>query len=92
MPEHTLNTSTELIAKDIAYIQKDIGEIKASVKDLTGVYITKIQFDDQQKVIDARVQALERSSNLWKWLNPMISAAFSSGVTFLLINYLQSAK
>lgn len=33
------------LAKDISYIQKDIAEIKETVKILPGIYVTKAEFE-----------------------------------------------
>ena len=88
----TDQTKIELIGKDIAYIQKDIASINTSIKELAGVYITKIQFEDLSKQIERRVIYLERSSNLWKWLAPTLSSILTAVVTFLLIQYLQNYR
>ncbi len=84
----TGETSNALIQKDIGYIQKDIQEIKQGIKDLAGVYATKIFVDDAFKSLDLRLQRMEESSNLWRWLSPTLSAVLGSTVTFLLIQYI----
>lgn len=76
--------TNELIAKDISYIQRDISAITTSIKELSGVYTTKADL----KTVSDKVYALEKSSNLWKWLAPTLSAVLGSVVTFLVINYL----
>lgn len=73
------------VGKDISYIQKDISEIKQSVKDLSGVYATQVKLDE----ISDKVKKLEESSSLWKWLAPILGAVVGSVLTFLLISYLQ---
>lgn len=83
---------TELIAKDISYIQRDISEIKSSIKELAGVYATKVQLDEFSKDLKERLRRLESSANLWKWLGPAISGIFCTVITFLVINYLQNLK
>lgn len=94
MTNTPITPSNEMVAvqKDISYIQKDIADIKGSIKELTGVYITKLQFEDAQKSFEARVAGLEKNSNLWRWLSPTLSAALSSVITFLIVNYLQGIK
>lgn len=82
----------ELIGKDIGYIQKDIAEIKASVKELAGVYVTKVQFEDSVRLLGTRLLEVEKSNNMWKWLSPTFSAILSGVIVFLLINYLQNGK
>ena len=82
-----MNTETpkiELIAKDINYIQRDLAIITTSIKELSGVYPTKADL----KTVSDKVEVLEKSSNLWKWLAPTLSAVLGSVVTFLVINYL----
>lgn len=81
-------TSTALIAKDISYISKDIAEIKQSVKDLAGVYATKVSVDDANRVFETRLKKVEESGNLWRWLSPSIAAVMGSVLTFLIVQYL----
>ena len=85
-------TKVELIGKDIGYIQKDIAEIKSSVKELAGVYATKTQMDTLDNELRDRLRKLEQSSNLWKWLSPTLAAVMGSIITFLLVSYLQNLK
>lgn len=85
-------TKIALINNNIQYIQKDISEIKGSVKDLAGVYITKQEFDDTRRVIIDQIQALQKSSNLWKWLSPTLTAILTAVITFLVIQYLTLIK
>jgi hypothetical protein len=77
-----------LIAKDISYIQKDISDIKTSVKELANVYATKGFVDDAFKALGLRLDSLEKSSNLWKWLSPTLSSILAAGITFLIIQYI----
>lgn len=77
-----------LIAKDISYVQKDIAEIKQSVKELSGVYSTQVYVDDANRSMDKRVVVLERASNLWRWLSPIIGILCGSILTFLIMQYL----
>lgn len=78
-------TKISLIGKDINYIQKDIAEIKQSMKDLTNVYATQIALEEVSK----EVKQLRDSSNLWRWVSPTLSSAITAAVTFLLLFYLQ---
>ena len=80
------------IGKDISYIQKDIAEIKTSIKELAGVYVTQHTFDNYIESSEKRFTELENSSNLWKWLSPILAATFGSILTFLIIAYLQSSQ
>jgi 5-bromo-4-chloroindolyl phosphate hydrolysis protein len=82
------NTSLIGIGKDVAYIQKDISEIKMGIKELSGIYATKISVDDINKAVEIRLTRIEASSNLWKWLSPSVAAVLGSVLTFLTIQYL----
>lgn len=86
------SVNTLLIAKDISYIQKDITSIRSSIESLQGVYVTKLEYDDAEKSNDKRLLALERASNLWKWLSPTLAAIIAVIVEYLFIFYLQHVK
>ena len=86
------DTKIALINNNISYIQKDISEIKGSIKELAGVYITKVQFDDSLKSFDIRLTDMKKSSNAWKVISPALSSIITAVITFLLISYIQSAK
>lgn len=88
MNQQDETSKIELIAKDISYIQRDIATMNANIKELSGVYATKIALDDFSKTIDSRLGELEDSSSLWRWLSPTLSAILGSIVTFLIISYL----
>ena len=49
MKETPDDTRIALISKDISYIQKDVAEIKISMKELVGTYVTSAQFDEFKK-------------------------------------------
>lgn len=81
------NTRIAVINTNIGYIQKDILEIKLSLKD---AYATKESLIQVAKDTETRIVRLEDQSNLWRWLSPTLSAILGSVVTFLLIQYLMS--
>jgi bacterioferritin (cytochrome b1) len=83
-------TKVELIAKDISYIQKDIATINSSIKELATVYVTRETLTQTAKETEDRLSKLEKSKNLWNWLSPTLSAALSSAMTFLIIQYLNN--
>lgn len=53
----TVEVKIELIAKDISYIRDEVKEIKADVKSLTGIYITKDEF---KSFIDGEFATVKR--------------------------------
>jgi hypothetical protein len=85
-------TKIALIGNNVEYIKKDLAEIKQSVKDLAGVYVTRVEVEDIRKAVDIRVLALENSNNLWKWLSPTLGAVMGAAITFLLVQYITHLK
>jgi len=81
-------TNIAIIQTNLEYIKKDIAEIKSGIRELSGVYVTKLEIEEVKKAIIA----LDRSSNLWRWLSPSLSALFGSILTFLFIQYLTKLK
>lgn len=78
-----------VINTNIGYIQKDIVEIKFSLKD---AYATKEALIQVAKETELRLLRLESASNLWKWMSPSVAAILGSTLTFLLINYLTNLR
>lgn len=74
-----------VINTNIIYIQRDISDIKLSLKD---AYATK----DQLKEIADRTTRLEGASNLWRWLSPTLAAGAAFVLEFLLQSYLTHLK
>ncbi len=81
----TDKTSIAVINTNVGYIQRDISEIKVSLKD---VYATKDSLAEIAKQTEARLIRLESNSNLWKWLAPTLSAIIAVIIEYLFINYL----
>lgn len=44
-------TQAAVVATDIAYIKRDIGEIKDSVRGLSSEYVTKAEFDPVKRIV-----------------------------------------
>ena len=84
-------TTIALISKDISYIQVDIGEIKQSIKSLSWVFASKEELTVVAKETEIRLNKLEKTNGFLRFAIPIISAVFSSGVTFLLLEYLKGA-
>jgi hypothetical protein len=91
-PDNSNETKIAIIGNNIEYVKKDIAEIKASIKDLSGVYLTKQEYDDSRRQLLDRLSQLEQSSNLWKWLSPTLSAIITAVLTLLTISYLDKLK
>lgn len=68
----------------ISYIQRDISEIKDSLKV---AYATKDSLAEVAKLTETRLTRLEKESNIWRFLSPTLSAIVSSAMTFFVIQY-----
>lgn len=92
-----LETNMTNIAKDISDIKADIKNINMQLNQqiskqpsLEGEIIAL-----KKELLDAKIEfakdldAIKRSSNLWKWLAPTLTAILTASVTFLLIQYIQ---
>lgn len=80
-------TSIAVINTNVGYIQRDLSEIKTSIKELAGVYATKVFVDDAVRSHDLRLKTLEASSQLWRWLSPTLSAFASAVMAFFVLSY-----
>jgi hypothetical protein len=88
---------SDAVTVDIGYIKRDISEIKQAVKELAGIYVPTIRFEEELKAVKLQIESVKLSAevqakrnNVWAVVSPVTAAAFSSAVTFLLIQYLQS--
>jgi hypothetical protein len=81
------NTRIAIINNNISYIQKDISEIKLSLRE---AYATKQEFAQLEKDSELRLARLENASNLWRWFSPTLAAILGSILTFLLIQYIMN--
>ena len=50
--------STSAMATDIKYIQRDIGEIKLNIKELSERYVTKDEFEPVKKIVYGLISVL----------------------------------
>ena len=91
------NTKIALINNNVSYIQKDISEIKASIKELAGVYVTREALIDVAKQTEERFTTIERKLEEIKaantptktWIKHSLSGVLGAVMTFLIIQYLQ---
>lgn len=94
------STKVALINNNIAYIQKDIAEIKSSIKELAGVYVTREALIEVAKQTEERFKNLEQAILDLKnantptktWFKHSLSAVLGAVLTFLIIQYLQNLK
>lgn len=70
-------------------IQCDITEIKASLKEINGVFASKEELAVVARQTEVRFQSLERASLYWKIAVPAVSTILSGSFMFLFLNYLQ---
>ena len=96
------NNGERIIALEtnMTNIAKDISDIKADIK---GIVMQLNQQISKQPTLEAEIIALKtelfnireeivsvkKTSNLWKWLAPTLTAILTATVTFLLIQYIQ---
>lgn len=85
----TDQTDIALIKNDISYIKGDLGEIKTGIKGLPGIFASKEQLVQVAREVETRLQALEKSTGLAKYLSPIVSGVLCSFITFLLLQYIQ---
>lgn len=64
---------------------KKLDQIVLEIKEVKMIVTNQMGFE-------ARINKLETSSNLWKWLSPSLAAVFGSILTFLIIEYLGKLK
>lgn len=75
-------------ALNIQYIQKDILEIKQSLKDINTLYVTQTEFVEHLKDDadhELRIRTIEQS--MWKWLG--ISTTAGMVLSFLTAYFLK---
>ena len=81
-----------VINTNINFIQRDIADMKVSLKELNSVFATKEQLRETATIVEERLARLEKQSNLWRWVSPTLSFSLGSGITFLVIQYLMHLK
>jgi 5-bromo-4-chloroindolyl phosphate hydrolysis protein len=90
--EQSDKTKIALIGKDIGYINENIKEIKQSIQGFGVTFVTTMQYQDDKRALETRMDRLEKSSNLWRWLSPTLAAVLGSVLTFLIVSYFQNLK
>lgn len=69
-----------------------LNSIVFDIKDIKLILEKNGHLEDKVNGLQERIDQLQKSSNLWRWLAPTLSSVFTAGVTFLLIQYLQNIK
>lgn len=77
-----LETNMTNIAKDISDIKADIKAISIQLNKQPSLEIEILSLKEE-------IKEIRKSSNLWKWLSPTLTALLTAVVTFLLIQYIQ---
>lgn len=85
-------TKIALIAKDIGYIVGDIKEIKQNMQSLSGVFVQTIQYAEDKKAFEIRMDKIEKNNNLWRWLSPILASVAGAVLTLLVISFLSNVK
>lgn len=85
-------TKIALINLNVSTIQRDVMEIKESVKGLNTIFASRDQLVQVAKETETRITRLENSSNLWKFISPSLAAIMGSVLTYLIIQYLMSLR
>ncbi len=78
-----LAVETAVMAKNIDSIKIDVSEVKQTLKELFGVFVTKIEFTDVSKIQvdhESRIRVIE--ANMWKWLG--MSSVIASLVAIIV--------
>jgi len=93
MTKPTSAIDLAVIKSDISYIKIDLGEIKGSLKGLPTLFASKEELKDVAKETEIRLGVLENAiQGPKRYIIPIITAIFSSVVTFLVIQYLEHVE
>mgnify|MGYP001563293276 CR=1 FL=1 len=85
----TTETKIAVISTNIGFVQRDIADIKNSISLLANVYATSKDLQEVAKQTEGRLERLEKSNYLWKWLGPTLSAIVAVILEYLFLFYLQ---
>lgn len=95
-----ININNGEVAVHLAYIRRDIDEIKVnqdknnldlkeSIKDLKNGFVTHTEFAETEKITDDhenRIRTIEK--NMWKWIGmSSIISSFGGGIIIALIEH-----
>lgn len=91
MPQ-TDDVRISVLEVNMTNIAKDIADIKTDIKAIVVQINKQPSLEAEIILLKTEIMEIKKSSNLWKWLAPTLTAIFTAGVTFLLLQYLQSGK
>ena len=72
---------------NISYIQKDMADVKQSLKEITGMYVTNKDFADYIKTSDDHENRIRKmEENMWRWvgISSVVASVITAVSTFLL--------
>jgi hypothetical protein len=87
----TTNADTKIavLEANMTNIAKDIADIKADIKAIVLQMNRQPSLEAEVLALKEEILEIKKTSSLWRWLAPTLTALFTAAVTFLLINYLQ---
>lgn len=85
----TTETKIAVLETGMANIAKDISEIKVAITAINTQLNRQPSLEAEILALKTEIQEVKKSSNLWKWLAPTLTAILTASVTFLLIQYIQ---
>lgn len=90
-------TQIAVFAERLKAIKDTVDKTANAVEEIRSArYVTDTQLQAtisaQNEAFTKQIADIRSSSKLWSWLSPSLAAVFSSILTFLLIQYIQSVK
>lgn len=103
MKNENSETKIAVLEANMVNIAKDISDIKADIKNIimqlnrqpsleAEILSLKKEIQEDRISFKEELSVIKKSSNLWKWLAPILTAILTASVTFLVIQYLQNLK
>lgn len=87
-PPETDTVKIAVISTTVTTIQRDLTELKGTLKDFTDTFATREQLAVIAKETEVRITKLESGRLLERWILFTLSAVLGSVLTFLVQNYL----
>ena len=87
MKEKATNVEIATITTTLGFMQAQLAEIKADVKNLNNTFASKEELATIARDNQERILRLEKASNLWKWISPTMSAILAAILAFFITAY-----